>query len=1444
MTAIAPYAFSDGLRLGVDIGSTTVKVVVIGSDNSILYKTYTRHYSEVRQTVLRCIQEFQETELFSPLAPATIIVTGSGGMDVAQIIGCPFTQEVIACAKAVETFIPETDVCIELGGEDAKITFFTNGIEQRMNGTCAGGTGAFIDQMAVLLKTDALGLNKLAQQAKNIYPIAARCGVFAKTDVQPLLNEGVAKEDIALSIFQAVAHQTISGLACGRKIRGNVAFLGGPLNFLPELKKRFVETLALAPENIMQPQDSELFVALGAALHGKKGQARPLQAVVDAFEKLKESNTNELKTLAPLFKNEQEYSLFKKRHELSKVPRADLAIYQGHAFLGLDCGSTTTKAALISDKNELLYTYYGSNEGDPLKVVGKILKELYATLPEGVSIAASSVTGYGEALMKEAFKLDFSEVETIAHYKAANYFLPGVDFILDIGGQDMKCLRVKNGVIDNILLNEACSSGCGSFLETFAQSASMPIQEFASLALTSKKPADLGSRCTVFMNSSVKQAQKEGASAADISAGLSYAVIKNALIKVIKIKSPQELGQKIIVQGGTFYNDAVLRAFELVSGREPVRPDIAGLMGAFGSAIIAKERWQGLEESTMLSPQAIEELSVRNAMVRCKVCENACSMTVNRFSDGRKFITGNRCERGLGHKFASEGDLPNLYDYKYERVFDYKPLENAPRGEVGIPRVLNMFENYPLWFTFLTKLGYKVVLSSPSSKSLMEQGLDTLPSDSMCYPAKLANGHIVDLIERGMKFIFYPCVAYEFKEFADSHDHFNCPIVTSYPELIRNNIDRIKEERIEFLQPFLSLEDKGRLAKRLVDIFQPMGIKPKDIRAALEAGWAEQEHYRQDVRNKGQETLKYLKENGIQGVVLAGRPYHVDPEIHHGIPQIITSLGMAVLSEDSIAHLCPEMELPLRVVDQWTYHARVYRAVNMVAKNHHLEMIQLNSFGCGLDSVVVEQAQDLLEATEKTYTTIKVDEINNLGAARIRIRSLKAALDERKIKSDLSGIKAQPIQFFPPAPKYKSTPFTKEMKEGYTILAPQMSPIHFQFYEPAVRACGYNLKVLENVPAQAVDTGLRFVNNDACYPSIIVVGQIIDALQSGEYDTDKIAVMISQTGGGCRATNYISYLRKALYDAGFANVPILSLNALGMEKHEGFRLSMPMLHRLLMASAYGDVLMKVLFQTRPYEKVAGSANALYDKWVERCKLALDKADLKTYKQNIYQMVREFDTLPLLHIQKPRVGLVGEILVKYHPTANNDLVRIIEEEGCEAVMPGIIDFFLYCAYDYDFKHTHLSKGRLAALAGSLAVKAIEFYRKPMRQAFSQSQRFTLPHSIDELAFGAAPILSRGNQTGEGWFLTAEMVSLINEGVNNIICMQPFACLPNHITGKGVMKALKEQFPQANTTVIDYDPGASEVNQLNRIKLMLSVAFQALEKETTATEEELIREVTVV
>jgi len=1405
-------------RMGLDVGSTTVKVVVLDSKENIIFSEYRRHFSDIRSTIIEIIRESYEA---IGEAEVSVCVTGSGGLSVAKWINIDFVQEVIACTKTVEEIVPQTDVAIELGGEDAKITYFKGGIEQRMNGTCAGGTGAFIDQMATLLNTDASGLNELAKNHKVIYPIASRCGVFAKTDVQPLINEGAKPEDIAASIMQAVVNQTISGLACGKPIRGKVAFLGGPLFFLSELRERFIETLQLEETDVVFPENSQLFVAYGAALLSRKSKRisiRELATTVDKISDIKDDNIDRLK---PLFKDEIEYNEFKDRHNKAMAKRAELKDYKGQAFLGVDAGSTTTKVVLINDKGEILYDFYGSNGGNPLNKVIEILKDLYSKLPEGVEIVNSTATGYGEALIKSALHVDLGEIETIAHYKAAEYFLPGVDFILDIGGQDMKCLRIKNGVIDSILLNEACSSGCGSFIESFAKSLNMKVEDFAKEALKSNAPVDLGSRCTVFMNSRVKQSQKEGAQVSDISAGLSYSVIKNALFKVIKIRDEKEMGEKIIVQGGTFYNESVLRSFEQISGREAIRPDISGLMGAFGAALIAKERFIEASKSKLLSKDAIDSFTMTSDFRRCGLCGNNCLLTINKFSTDEEYISGNRCEKGLGIDSIKE-EVPNLFKYKFNRIFSYKPLkkEEAKRGVIGIPRVLNIYENYPLWFTLLTSLGFRVELSPVSSKKVYELGIETIPSESACYPAKIVHGHIMALINRGIETIFYPCIPYERVEFKDANNHYNCPIVTSYPEVIKNNMDVIKEGNVKFMQPFISLENKDVLITRIVEEFKDYNVSKDEARKAVDAGFKERENFDKDLRAKGQEVLDYLDKTGKRGIVLAGRPYHIDAEIHHGIPDIINSFDMAVLTEDSISHL-GELDTPLRIVDQWMYHSRLYRAAAFVSKHDSLELIQLNSFGCGLDAVTTDQVAEILASKGKIYTCLKIDEGNNLGAAKIRIRSLKAALEERE-RNGYIPIEENIV--------YKSPVFTKEMKKTHTILVPQMSPIHFNLLEEGLNSCGYNFKILPSIDTEAVEEGLKYVNNDACYPSIIVVGQIIHALKSGEYDLNNTSVIISQTGGGCRATNYVGFLKKAMRESGFEDIPVLSLNAVGLEKQPGFKITLPLVQKGLMALIYGDLFMRVLYATRPYEKIKGSADALYEKWNERAKENVKDGSKREFNLNVTKIVQEFDNLELLNIIKPKVGLVGEILVKFHPTANNDVVKIIESEGAEAVMPDLMDFFLYTAYDEDFKHKYLAGSRLSKNIYMWAIRYMESYRKSMKKALDNSRRFHPPKHIAELGEMASSILSLGNQTGEGWFLTAEMIELIESGADNIICMQPFACLPNHVTGKGMIKALKAKYPKANIVAVDYDPGASEVNQLNRIKLMLSVAFTKLEDQT--------------
>ena len=1397
--------------LGIDVGSTTVKTYLTDENNQCLFSNYVRHNSDVRNTILLSLKEIFEKYQDISLYP---VMTGSGGLSLAESLNIQFIQEVIACTKTIETYIPQTDVAIELGGEDAKITYFEGTLEQRMNGTCAGGTGAFIDQMATLLQTDASGLNELSKKHQRIYPIVSRCGVFAKTDIQPLINEGAKKEDIAVSIFQAVVNQTISGLACGKPIRGKIAFLGGPLYFLDELRQRFIETLQLKAEDVIFPDNSQLFVAMGACLSAKEvKESLSLETLIQELEDLKEQAQESQHILEPLFHNEEELEDFRQRHYMAKTPKRNLKTYQGDVYLGIDVGSTTSKVILLDNEGSILYSFYNSNEGNPLELIIKIIKEIYQILPEGCHIQKAGVTGYGESLIKAALKVDIGEVETIAHYTAAKHFLKDVDFILDIGGQDMKAITIRDDIIQDITLNEACSSGCGSFLETFAHSLGYDIDEFAQMALHAKHPLDLGSRCTVFMNSKVKQAQKEGASLADISAGLSYSVIKNALYKVIKLRNKDQIGKNIVVQGGTFYNEAVLRAFEKEADVKVIRPDIAGLMGAYGIAMLAMER-DDHQGTTLLSYEELENLTFTNTMRNCEKCTNHCMLTVTFFNDGREYISGNRCERGANLPLKSKS-LPNLFDYKYRRVFNYRslPIEEASRGVVGIPRVLNMYENYPFWYTLLTELRFRVILSTRSSKAIYEKGVESIPSESACYPAKITHGHIEDLIDKGVPFIFYPSVAYERKENQDAKNHYNCPVVASYPEVIKNNVDRISQ--VKFKNPFISLNNPKALFHVLKEELQEFDITDKELHHAIDKAYQELQHCQDDIREEGKKALAYMKENHLPGIVLAGRPYHVDNEINHGIPDLLTSEGFVVLSEDSVCYLDDE-HLDLRVVDQWTYHSRLYKAASFVTTQKDLQLIQLTSFGCGLDAVTSDQVAEILKARHKIYTLIKIDEGSNLGAIRIRVRSLKATLEKKDNHVDLSH------KYEPEKPS-----FTKQMKKDrYTILCPQMSPLHFQFVETAMNEEGYNFVVLPSVDKDAVEQGLKYVNNDACYPSILVTGQLMNALQSGEYDLNKVALIISQTGGGCRATNYIAFIRKALKDAGLAHIPVISANLAGLENHPGFKITYSLAKKVIIGAMYGDLFMRVLYRVRPYEKVKGSANTLYESWVEKCQSNVKNGSLKEFKKNVYQIVKDFDELPLLDIKKPRVGLVGEILVKFHPTANNEIVNIIENEGGEAVMPDLIDFFQYCFYNTWYEHEHFDVKHSSVWLCNFAIWFVDFLRKDMIQALKDSKRFDPPTPIDQIAKKATEVVSMGNMTGEGWFLTGEMIELIESGAPNIVCMQPFACLPNHVTGKGVIKALRKKYPESNIVAVDYDPGASEVNQLNRIKLMLSTAFKKL------------------
>ncbi|MDQ7993295.1 MAG: acyl-CoA dehydratase activase-related protein, partial [Propionicimonas sp.] len=1304
--------------------------------------------------------------------------------------------------------------------------------------TCAGGTGAFIDQMATLLHTDAHGLDELAARYQHLYPIASRCGVFAKSDLQPLLNQGAAHSDLAASVFQAVATQTIAGLACGHPIRGNLVFLGGPLHFLPELRRAYERALDGQVTSFTTPDNAQLYVAIGAALlaaepapgagRGHDAGHAETHSPADLLRRLRPAVTIPLARhrMRPLFADQAERAEFDARHAASRVDQALLADASGPLFLGLDAGSTTIKAVVLGSDDRIVFTHYESSN-DPVAAAVRILREVYAALPAGAYLARTCVTGYGEGLVRAALRIDDGEIETMAHYRAAERVSPGVTSVIDIGGQDMKYLRIRGGAIDSIAVNEACSSGCGSFLQTFAVTMGTDVASFARSALESRAPVDLGSRCTVFMNSSVKQAQREGASQADISAGLSYSVVRNALYKVIKLKDVSQLGPKVVVQGGTFLNDAVLRAFELLTGAEVVRPDIAGLMGAYGAALTAQRNWPLGEKSQVIGAGELDGFGVATALDTCRLCQNHCQLTISTFADGARHVSGNRCERGAStEKVPPRSELPNLFDYKYRRLFGYRRLtgDKATRGDIGIPRVLNMYENYPLWFTILTRLGFRVTISGRSSHELFERGMESIPSENVCYPAKLAHGHIESLLDKGISTIFYPCVPLEAKAVAPADNHFNCPVVAFYPQVLEKNLPRLQEPGVRFLAPFLNLNDADKLAQRLVEVFADWDVTPEEAAAAVEAGFAEDAAVKADILAEGRRALAYMADHQVKGIVLAGRPYHVDPEVNHGVPQLINKLGMAVLTEDAVVDAAaPELVRPIRVRDQWAYHTRLYEAAARVTREPELHLVQLNSFGCGVDAVTTDQVQEILEAAGDVYTLLKIDEVSNLGAATIRLRSMKAAAAERRGSATVSTY----------GPLGERRLFTAEARDTHTLYAPQMAPIHFRLLMPVLRRVGLNVELLEKASAEDVEVGLKYVNNDACFPAIMVVGQLVNKIRAGEADPDRISVGITQTGGMCRATNYAGLLRKALADAGYPQVPVLAISVQGLENNPGFKVTPSMAHPAVMSFVLGDLLQNVLLRVRPYEQVPGSAQELYLRWDTICSEWLQHGGFSPtlggsvgYSWLVRQLVEEFDRLPLRDIaRKPRVGLVGEILVKFHPDANNHAVDVIEAEGCEAVLPGILPFFLMPLYSAQYQWDTLGIGRKSHHVKKWAMWLIEKYQAPVVRALKRAGgKFDLPPTMESLASKADGIISLGTRAGEGWLLTAEMVELIELGAPNIICAQPFACLPNHVVGKGMFAELRRRFPEANVVSVDYDPGASEVNQLNRIKLMVATAHK--------------------
>jgi len=1410
--------------IGVDIGAATIKIIAQNSNGSTIFNVYRRHMLEIRKTVYDLLKSIVSGHKDSKFH---LTFTGSGSIDIARIMSVHFIHEVFACKKAIEETAPHTDVVIEIGGEDSKIIYLGKMPDYRMNGACAGGTGVFIDQMAGTLNTDAAGLNELSKKSSVKHTIAARCGVFAKTDINNLLSEGARKEDIAAAIFQAVAHQAVGTLACGRKIRGNIAFAGGPFQYLSELKKAFIHHPSLQINKTVDIMDAHLINARGAASASKSSPSMSPKELLDKLELLNVPESISNSTLPHLFASEKHLQEFRKRHSECTIPRSGFDKATGRYILGIDAGSTTSKLVLINLKGEIVYSLYENNVGNSLETVLGLLKKLNSEMPQDSVVVKSAITGYGEALIKKALRIDLSDVETIAHYRAARHFAEDVETIIDIGGQDMKYIKIKNNRIDKIMLNEACSSGCGSFLETFAGTLGLKLEEFCKLAIESKNPIDLGTRCTVFMNSKIKQAQKEGSSKQDIIAGLCYSVVRNALDKVFKIKDALKAGGKIVLQGGIFYNEAVLRAFENSIGRECLRPDHAGLMGAYGIALIALDEYantdlkaqRGLSSrniySNMLSKDEIDSLKLSFYTRRCNYCENSCLMTITKFNNDSEYVSGNKCEQGLAlHSDLKESRLPNLYSFKYDRVFNYTPLshESASRGTLGIPRVLNMYENYPFWFTFFTSLGFRVELSDKTSKQMYESGLDSIPSESVCCPAKIVHGHIENLISKGIKTIFHPCLPYERKEDNSSDNCFNCPIVSAYPITISNNVENLIINDVDYIIPYLSIW-KGKFTDKFLQIerLKKYNLRKAEVNEAYNKAKAEYLKYKQELRDKGEAVLNELKDKKLKGIVLAGRPYHIDPGLSHGIDKLINGLGFAVLSEDSISHL-GRLQRPIRVYDQWTYPTRIYLAASVVCQYNNLELVQLSSFGCGLDAITTEQVEEILSSADKLHTVLKIDEVSNLGAARIRILSLVRSMENR-------GTKAR---------KHKAlytdegVVFSKEMSRKYTMLAPHIDFTQACFLKAAFESEGHKIEILRDITPKTVETGLKYVNNDACYPAVLVIGQLIEALESSAYDSSRIALAISQSGTGCRDNNYIALLRRGLKKAGYSEVPVVSLNLAGLDKSPGFKFTVKLMNKLVIGTIYSDLLLKLVLRIRPYELAQGSTEELYNKWFEICKASVSKPKFREFNNNISNMIREFDALPLYEVRKPVVGIVGELFLKYNTQGNNHLIDLLEKEGAEVVIPTVVSFSQYMISNPITSNSLYAHAPVTSKVNQVLLKLLDLYLKHMKNELKKYTKFHNSCDIFYLADRIKNIVSVGNQTGEGWYLPAKMLDYLENGIENIICIQPFACLSNHVTGKGVIKAVKQLYPNANIATIDYDSGISRANQINRIKLFLEIA----------------------
>lgn len=1407
------------LQAGLDIGSTTAKLAIIDREEKIVFSDYQRHGAKIFETVEDSIQK--ALNLLGNCR-ISLQLTGSAGMGVSEKTGIPFIQEIIATDKVVRRYFVDTATLVDIGGEDSKMIFFNKNKvpDIRMNGNCAGGTGAFIDQMATLLNIPIHELDALARNPSAVYPIASRCGVFAKTDVQNLISRKIPPQDIVASIFHAVAIQCINTLARGFEIKPKIMLCGGPFTFLPELRTVFLKTLQMDHRHLVLPPKPEILPAWGAALsESKQGFQVDLQGLLQVLEKAKEKPLNVNNRLKPLFKNQEAYNSWKRKQANINIKKTPLRNYDGKiCFLGIDSGSTTTKIVAMGVNHELLFSWYQNNRGNSIQAVLKGLESFEQKVrleKPDLEIARTTVTGYGEDLVKAAFSLDKGIVETIAHFTAARHINPDVSFVLDIGGQDMKAIFVNQGVIDRIELNEACSSGCGSFIETFSNSLNYEVTEFAQIACQAEAPCDLGTRCTVFMNSKVKQSLRENASVEEISAGLSYSVIKNCLFKVLKLSNMSELGDQIVIQGGAFRNPSLVRALEQLTGKEIKCSDIPELMGAYGAALIANQDY--LENRTRPSSfvglanlNLVENYNSRQ--VHCKGCENNCNVTKFKFQNKNSFFSGNKCEKFFVNQGNKIAEGYNFFDYKKKLLFERNVSPNRrPLLTIGIPRCLNFFENFPFWHALFTNCGINLELSSPSTMELYEKGLGTVMSDSICFPAKMVHGHVADLLQKKVDRIFYPRVVYEKNEFPSTLNSFNCPIVSGYPDVIKSSINPEGKYGIPFDSPSITFDDESLLRKSCRQYLKHLGVSRSTINEAVNKALAAQNQYKDSLRNKGAEIIRKSRESNQLLIILAGRPYHTDPLINHKTPEILAGLGSNVISEDAI----PLQEInsfkDVQVLTQWSYSNRIFQAALWVSRQAgNIHFVEFNSFGCGPDAIVMDEAREILKAGRKNYTLIKVDEITSTGSVRLRLRSMIESLKLTAGKTN-----------YPDRPR-KNTPAFAENDKKRTILAPYFAD-NYSLLLPAIfEAAGYKVANLPKPDQASVETGLRYSNNEICFPATIVIGDIIKALQSGNYNPAEIAIGITQTGGQCRASSYLSLIKKALISAGFEDIPVISVTtSKGLNDQPGFEIDwLKMTKILFVATMFCDCLAKMYYATGVREKTRGDSQDLQNHYLELAKDAVRTKDSEKLFQLLEQAITKFNQIAIHQGPYPKIGIVGEIYVKYNSFAHNNIINWLTEQGIEVVVPPIIDFFIQDFVNLNVNvQSNLRKAKFSDIYAPLLEQYIKRFHNRTNKIMSPFRFFSPFHDIRKIAGKAGRVLHLANQFGEGWLIAGEIVSFADEGIKNVVSLQPFGCIANQVISKGIETRIRELYPDMNLLFLDFEAGTSEVNILNRLYFMV-------------------------